>query len=135
MIGAQELSLLPPGAVVVNVGRAGLLDEDALFRSLSPGPSGKPHLLGAGIDVWYNYPSSAKDRGNTKVSSKNAFDTLPNVVMSPHRGGAVGLPETEEARLTAICSALNTAAAKGARALPGRIQIHTRSGEIHNQSG
>ena len=53
----------------------------------------------------------------------------PYQVLSPHRGGAVGLPETEEARLDALCRALAAAAARGVEALPGRIHLHTKKAE------
>ena len=46
MIGAPELALLPPGAVVVNTARGPLLDLDALAAALRAG-----HVAGAGLDV------------------------------------------------------------------------------------
>ncbi|MBV9656275.1 MAG: C-terminal binding protein [Acetobacteraceae bacterium] len=46
LIGAAELALLPPGAVVVNTARGPVLDLDALFAALRSG-----HLAGAGLDV------------------------------------------------------------------------------------
>jgi lactate dehydrogenase-like 2-hydroxyacid dehydrogenase len=59
LLGERELRLLPRGAVLVNVGRGAVVDEAALFAALSPGPGGAPpHLLGAGVDVWYNYPAT-----------------------------------------------------------------------------
>jgi len=52
--------LLPQDAIVVNVGRGPVLDEEALYNALK---SGK--LAGAGIDVWYNYPRAVEERTNT----------------------------------------------------------------------
>jgi phosphoglycerate dehydrogenase-like enzyme len=49
LIGERELKLLPQGAVLVNVGRGPIVDENALFRALRNG-----HLHSAGLDVWYN---------------------------------------------------------------------------------
>jgi len=100
MIGQRELSLLPEGAVLVNVSRGPVVDEEALFRGLSRG-----HPSAAGIDVWYNYPDSPESRGNT-MPSRFDFGSLPNVVMSPHRGGAFGLQEIETRRLKHLAEIL-----------------------------
>eukprot|EP00930_Biecheleria_cincta_P061893 TRINITY_DN47432_c0_g1_i1.p1 TRINITY_DN47432_c0_g1~~TRINITY_DN47432_c0_g1_i1.p1 ORF type:complete len:330 (+),score=47.68 TRINITY_DN47432_c0_g1_i1:60-992(+) len=51
LLGHEELQAMPKGAFLVNVGRANVIDEEALFRALQDG-----HLGGAGLDVWYNYP-------------------------------------------------------------------------------
>jgi C-terminal binding protein len=46
MIGHDQLSLLPKGAVVVNDARGPILDLDALYKLLKSG-----HIAGAGLDV------------------------------------------------------------------------------------
>jgi len=46
LLGERELRLLAPGAVVVNVGRGSVLDQDALLRLLD-----ERYLRGAGLDV------------------------------------------------------------------------------------
>jgi phosphoglycerate dehydrogenase-like enzyme len=51
IVGAAELAALPPGALVVNVGRGGTLDEDAVLAALRSG-----HLGGAGLDVLRDEP-------------------------------------------------------------------------------
>jgi lactate dehydrogenase-like 2-hydroxyacid dehydrogenase len=51
IINARTLALLPDGAVLVNVARGGLVDEDALYDALT---SGK--LFGAGLDVFRTEP-------------------------------------------------------------------------------
>lgn len=56
LLGERELSLLPAGAVVVNVSRGGLIDEAALLRALDAG-----HLAGAGLDVLEGEPPSPDD--------------------------------------------------------------------------
>jgi phosphoglycerate dehydrogenase-like enzyme len=81
MIGRDELALLPEGAVLVNVARGPVVDEEALYEALRSG-----RLHSAGIDVWYVYPGRAGDPNDTKPS-RFPFEELPNVVMSPHRGG------------------------------------------------
>ncbi len=78
MIGPDELEMMR-GAVVVNVGRAHVVDERALYEALRAGT-----LRGAGLDTWYNYP----DAGQTQAQpSDYPFHELSNVVLSPHLGG------------------------------------------------
>jgi phosphoglycerate dehydrogenase-like enzyme len=47
LIDARRLALMKPGAVLINVARARIVDEDALYTVLRDG-----HLGGAAIDVW-----------------------------------------------------------------------------------
>lgn len=72
LIGARELALLRPGAVVVNTSRGGVVDEEALVASLDAG-----HLAGAGLDVTTVEPLPADHplRGRS------------DVVLTPHVGG------------------------------------------------
>ena len=72
IVNARALSLLPRGAVLVNVSRGGLVDEDALFDALTSG-----HLFAAGLDVFRSEPNY--DR---------RFGALENVILSPHVGSA-----------------------------------------------
>ncbi len=72
MIDAQALSLLPQGAVLVNVARGSLIDEDALLNALTSG-----HLFAAGLDVFRDEPDYDL-----------RFAALDNVVLSPHIGSA-----------------------------------------------
>jgi len=106
IIGRSQLEQLPRGAVLVNVARGPVIDEEALFDSLSSG-----HLAAAGIDVWYSYPSSVDSRSNT-APSRFDFGALPNVVMSPHRGGAFGLEGIERRRIHHLACALRKLSGK-----------------------
>jgi D-3-phosphoglycerate dehydrogenase len=71
MIGARELALLRPGAIVVNVSRGGIIDQAALVDALRSG-----HLAGAGLDVTDPEPPAADD----------PLMDAPNLVLSPHVG-------------------------------------------------
>jgi D-3-phosphoglycerate dehydrogenase / 2-oxoglutarate reductase len=68
LIAARELALMPPGALLVNVSRGGLVDTEALAASLRAG-----HLGGAGLDVLEEEPSVPAD-----------LLEHPSVVLTPH---------------------------------------------------
>jgi len=69
MIGAAELALLPPGALVINVARGAVMDELALVESLRDG-----HLGGAGLDVLVDEPPPPE----------SPLWDMPNVILTPH---------------------------------------------------
>lgn len=102
LIGAAELALLPPGAILVNIGRGLIVEEGALYEGLKNG-----RLYAAGLDVWYNYPPDETSRGQT-APANFPFHELDNVVMSPHRGGLT--LDTEKLRLAHLAELLNQAA-------------------------
>ena len=79
IVGAAALAAMRPDAVIINVGRGPVIDEQALYDSLAAGRIG-----GAIVDTWYSYPSA--DRPEAKPS-RLPFDTLDNVVMTPHMSG------------------------------------------------
>ncbi|OHB79070.1 MAG: hypothetical protein A2W31_01910 [Planctomycetes bacterium RBG_16_64_10] len=113
LIGARELGLLSRGALLVNVGRGTIVDEEALYHALKSG-----QLAGAGLDVWYNYPRDEAAQTNTPPS-QFPFHELDTVVMSPHRGGdEVGI---EAVRMQHLAALLN-AAARGAE-IPNRVNL------------
>ena len=72
MIDAKAFELLPFGAVLVNVARGSLIEEDALYAALT---SGK--LFAAGLDVFRDEPDYDM-----------RFASLDNVVLSPHVASA-----------------------------------------------
>lgn len=79
MIDAAVFDAMRPTAVLINVARGPLVDEDAVYEALMTGK-----IAGAAIDVWYRYP----DTLNADVRpSKYRFQDLPNVYMTPHIAG------------------------------------------------
>lgn len=72
LIGAPELARMKPDAIVLNVARGGLVDEEALARALKDG-----RLGGAGIDVYEDEPPR----------SSPLLDA-PRTVLTPHLGAS-----------------------------------------------
>lgn len=71
MIGEAELQQMKPGAILINCGRGGLVDEAALVTALKYGQIG-----GAGFDVLTQEPP--RD-GNPLLKAR-----LPNLIVTPH---------------------------------------------------
>jgi phosphoglycerate dehydrogenase-like enzyme len=69
LLGADELALLPQGAILVNVGRGAVVDEDALVEALREG-----RLAGAALDVFAREP----------LPPESPLWELPNVLLAPH---------------------------------------------------
>ena len=115
MIGESEIARMPHDAIIVNIGRASVIDPAALYNALRNG-----HLYGAGLDVWYNYPTDVESRQHTPPADY-PFHELDNVVMSPHRAGGGGAFEVEVRRIRALAHSLN-AAARG-DPMPNRVDL------------
>jgi phosphoglycerate dehydrogenase-like enzyme len=76
LIGRNEFAHMKPKAVLINVARGPIVDEDALYEALE-----NRTIRGAVLDVWYRYP----EPGETAVRpSRHPFHHLDNVVMTPH---------------------------------------------------
>lgn len=72
LMGAAQFAQLPKGAVVINVGRAKIIDTDALIAALKRG-----HLGGASLDVFPQEP----------LPADHPLWTTPNVILTPHTSG------------------------------------------------
>ncbi len=77
LIGARELEQLRGESIFINVARAALVDEDALYEHLAAHPG-----ILCGIDVWWEEPF----RGQP-FRMRRPFLDLPNVLGSPHNSG------------------------------------------------
>lgn len=80
LIGANELRLMKPGAILVNGARGQVIDEHALIEALR-----EKRIRGAGLDVYAQEP----------LAADSPLLALPDVVLSPHIGSATR--ETREA--------------------------------------
>lgn len=72
MIGASQIETMKDGAILINVARGGLMDDEAVVKAVE---SGK--LAGAGIDCVENEPAKPGD----------AILENPNIIVTPHIGG------------------------------------------------
>ena len=72
LIGAPQLARMKRGSILINVGRARIVDHEALAEALESG-----HLGGASLDVFHREPLPPDDR----------LWTLPNVILTPHTSG------------------------------------------------
>ncbi len=72
MIGKAQLDKMKNGARIINCGRGGIIDEQALYEALTNGK-----LAGAALDVFSDEPPT-----DWKLIK------LPNVIGSPHLGAA-----------------------------------------------
>jgi len=86
LFDARAFAAMKPGAVLINVARGPIVDEDALYAACKAGRIG-----GAAIDVWWRYP---KSKGETLFPSTHPLHELPNVILTPHTSGwSAGLHE------------------------------------------
>lgn len=92
MIDEKELQAMKPGAVLINVGRGGLVNEFSLVAALKYGQLG-----GAGIDVLTEEPPK---NGNPLLSTR-----LPHLIITPHM--AWGSQEAMTRLFNILCQNIN----------------------------
>ncbi len=74
LIGAREIAAMRPGALLVNIARGGLVDDEALIEALRAG-----RLGGAALDVFAQEP----------LEADSPYWDLPNVIVTPHTSGTL----------------------------------------------
>jgi glyoxylate/hydroxypyruvate/2-ketogluconate reductase len=84
-VAAAEIALMKPSSTLINIGRGGLIDENALATALAA-----HKILGAGLDVFEGEPTV-----------NPALLALKNVVLTPHIGSASGPTRKAMASLAA----------------------------------
>ncbi|HAS6253168.1 TPA: D-2-hydroxyacid dehydrogenase [Vibrio vulnificus] len=72
LIGAAELACMKSNAILINTGRGGLVDEQALVEALKEGD-----IAAAGVDVFSAEPA---DESNPLLANMH----LPNLLLTPH---------------------------------------------------
>jgi len=77
-IDRRRLGLMKSTAFLINVSRAEIVEEDALYDALA-----QRSIAGAALDVWYRYPRQP----GPSAPAMRPFHELPNVLMTPHVSG------------------------------------------------
>jgi phosphoglycerate dehydrogenase-like enzyme len=72
-IGRRQLSIIKPGAFLINVSQPNQVEREALCHALASG-----RLGGFGLDTFYEEPGDAAD----------PLIEFPNVIVTPHLGGS-----------------------------------------------
>jgi D-3-phosphoglycerate dehydrogenase len=128
MLGSEQLAQMKKGAILVNVARGGVVDEDALAEALKSG-----HLGGAALDVYEQEP----------LQVDSPLRAAPNSVLTPHLGASTNeaqeLVAVEIAKAVAdallhgdLSRALNAPAIGGEalRKLRPLLELATRLGRL-----
>ena len=74
LIAQKELAWMREDAILINVGRGDVINQQALYEHLKTHPE-----FQAGIDTWWSEPA-----GNEAFKLVHPFFDLPNIIGSPH---------------------------------------------------
>jgi phosphoglycerate dehydrogenase-like enzyme len=123
LVGAAELSLMKRSAVLINIARAQIVDEEPLYVALAEG-----RLGGATLDVWYQYPNADTPAARP---SRFPFHRLPNVHCTAH--SSAWTEELFARRYAVIAENLNRL--RQGRPLRNVIHSADASHQIHVDAG
>jgi len=79
LLGKKELAWMKPDAILINVGRGDVINQQALYAHLKSNPEFR-----AGIDTWWSEPA-----GHEEFTLEYPFCKLPNLIGSPHNADHV----------------------------------------------
>lgn len=96
LLGRRELSLLRRGAIVANLARGGIVDDQALMTALESG-----QVRGAVLDVYQGEP----------LAADHPIRKAPNVVLTPHIGASTA--EAQRNVAVDVCRAVRDALLQG----------------------
>ncbi len=96
MIGRAELETMKPTAILINVARGGVVDEEALVEALRAGT-----ISGAALDVYAAEP----------LEADSPLREAPNLVLTPHLGASTA--EAQELVATEIAEGIRRALVDG----------------------
>ena len=106
LIGWDELCLMKRNAILVNIARGPVVDNEALYRAVRDGV-----IAGAGLDVTEPEP----------IPSDHPLLTLPNIVITPH----IGSSTVRTRRGMAVLAARNIVARLRGEAMPSCVNPET----------
>lgn len=106
MIGAEELALLPQGAILIHTARGGIVEEAALLAALDSG-----HVAWAGVDVFAKEP----------LGTDHPLRGHPRVLPTPHL--AANTPHGAVGMSTGAAESIIAVLAGRLPALPGAIVV------------
>lgn len=96
LIGSAQFARMKQGALLLNVARGGVVDEEALLEALQA-----KKLAGAALDVYEQEP----------LPRDSPLRSLPNVVMTPHLGASTA--EAQQNVAIEIAEAVRNCLAEG----------------------